>query len=154
MWDQRPIVEKHFQYAFYRPIAEAISSMICDIPNKILLTILFNVPFYFLANLRRTPEAFFTFCVFAFASLLTGSMIFRTIGAMSHTVEISLAPGATFVMLLTIYSGFVLPRSYMHPWLAWFSYISPTSYAFESLIANEVSQTVFDTLPTMLMFTP
>ena len=113
--------------------------MICDLPNKVLLTFFFNIPFYFLANLRRTTEAFFIFYLFAFASLLTGSMIFRAIGALSRTLSESLAPGAIFIMLLTIYSGFVIPARDMHPWLRWFAYVDPTAYAYESLMINEVS---------------
>ncbi|TGO64532.1 hypothetical protein BOTNAR_0087g00120 [Botryotinia narcissicola] len=139
LWDQRPIVEKHFQYALYHPATEAIASMIADLPNKILLTISFNVPFYFLANLRRTPAAFFTFFVFAFCSLLTGSMLFRTIGAMSKTLTGSIAPGACFILLLMTYTGFVLPISSMHPWFRWFNYIDPIYYTFESLMINEFS---------------
>lgn len=76
LWDQRPVVEKHFQYAFYRPSAEAITSMVYDLLNKLLLTVFFNIPFYFLTNMRRTPAAFLTFYLFAFASLLTGSMLY------------------------------------------------------------------------------
>jgi ABC-type multidrug transport system permease subunit len=119
-------------------MAEAVASMISDLPNKVVLTFTFNVPFYFLANLRRTPEAFFTFCVFAFAVLLTGSMIFRSLGAMSRTVSESVAPGAVQSVLSIIYTGFVVPIPYMRPWLRWFTYINPTAYAFESLMVNEV----------------
>lgn len=139
LWDQRPIVEKHFQYALYRPSAEAIASMVCDLPNKLLLTAFFNVPFYFLANMRRSPAAFFTFYLFAFASLLTGSMLYRTIGAMSRTLTGSIAPGADFILMLVIYTGFVLPIPNMHPWFRWFGYVNPVGYAFESLMINEFS---------------
>lgn len=139
LWDQRPIVEKHFHYAFYRPSAEAIASMLSDLPNKLLLTASFNIPFYFLANMRRTPAAFFTFYLFAFASLLTGSMLYRTIGAMSRTLTASIAPGANFILMLVIYTGFVLPIPSMHPWFQWFRYINPVGYAFESLMINEFS---------------
>ncbi|KAG4437711.1 hypothetical protein IFR05_006794 [Cadophora sp. M221] len=139
LWAQRPIVERHFQYALYHPAAEAISSMICDIPNKLVLTTAFNVPFYFMANMRRTPEAFATFYVFAFATLLVGSKLFRTIGAMSGTLTESIAPGAVFVLLLVIYTGFALPIPTMRPWLRWFAYINPIAYVFESLMINEFS---------------
>ena len=139
LWDQRPIVEKHFQYALYRPSAEAIASMLCDLPNKLVLTAFFNIPFYFLANMRRTPAAFFTFYLFAFASLLTGSVLYRTIGALSRTLTSSIAPGADFILMLVIYTGFVLPIPSMHPWFKWFRYVDPVGYAFESLMINEFS---------------
>lgn len=137
LWDHRPIVEKHYRFAFYHRSAEAIASMLCDLPNKILLTAGFNIPFYFLANMRRTPAAFLTFYLFAFTSLLTGSMLYRTIGAMSRTLTASIAPGSDFILLLVIYTGFVLPIPSMHPWLRWFGYLNPVGYAFESLMINE-----------------
>lgn len=139
LWDHRPIVEKQHRFAFYRRSAEAIASMLCDLPNKVLLTAGFNIPFYFLANMRRTPSAFLTFYLFAFISLLTGSMLYRTIGAMSRTLTASIAPGSVFILLLVIYTGFVLPIPSMHPWLRWFGYINPVGYAFESLMINEIS---------------
>lgn len=137
LWEHRPIVEKQHQFAFYHRSAEAVASMLCDLPNKILLTAGFNIPFYFLANMRRTPAAFLTFYLFAFVSLLTGSMLYRTIGAMSRTLTASIAPGSDFILLLVIYTGFVLPIPSMHPWLRWFGYINPVGYAFESLMINE-----------------
>lgn len=112
--------------------------MLCDLPNKILLTAAFNIPFYFLANLRRTPSAFFVFYLFAFASLIAGSMVFRTIGALSTTLTGSIAPGAVFIGALVIYTGFVVPIPDMHPWLGWIRFVDPIAYAFESLMINEV----------------
>lgn len=143
LWDQRPIVEKHFQYAFYHPISEAIASMIVGIPNKIILTVFFNVPFYFMANLRRTPVAFSKFYLFAFVSLLTGSMLFRATGALSRTLAQSIAPGAVFVTMNMIFTGFILPIPSMPPWFRWFAYIDPISYAFESLMINEFADRQF-----------
>ena len=139
LWEHRPIVEKHARYALYHPTAEAISSMLCDLPTKLLLTASFNIPFYFLANMRRTLGAFLIFYLFAFSSLLTGSILFRTIGALSRTLTASIAPGADFILLLIIYTGFVVPIPSMHPWLRWFNYIDPVGYAFESLMINEFS---------------
>jgi ABC-type multidrug transport system permease subunit len=43
LYAQRPIVEKHNEYAFYRPSAEAFASMVCDTPYKILNAIFFNL---------------------------------------------------------------------------------------------------------------
>ncbi|KAF1846524.1 AtrD, ABC-transporter [Cucurbitaria berberidis CBS 394.84] len=143
IWDTRPMIEKHLRYAFYRPLAEAVASVLVDFPNKLLLTLVFNVPLYFLANLRRTPGAFFTFYLFALVALLNGSMIYRAMGAMSRTLEGSQPPGAVFSLLLVLYSGFVVPFGEMRPWLKWFSYINPVYYGFESLVINEFSGRTF-----------
>jgi ABC-type multidrug transport system permease subunit len=113
--------------------------MLSDIPNKVILTVAVNTPYYFLANLRRTPDAFFTYLLFSFAMLLTGSMIWRADGAKSRTLSESMPIGAGFSTLLTLYTGFVIPIPYMRPWLRWFAYINPSAYAFESLLINEVT---------------
>ena len=143
LWEQRPITNKHADYAFYHPSTEALASIICEMPNKILLTCSLNVPVYLLAHLRRTSKAVFTFLLFAFSCLLTGSMLFRAIGTISKELTSSIAPGAAFILLLIIYLGFVLPIPDMPPWLGWFRYLNPIGYAFESLMVNEFADREF-----------
>jgi ABC-type multidrug transport system permease subunit len=138
MWAQRPIVEKHHRYAFYHPFTEAIASMICDLPNKILISILFHLPVYFLTNLRRSASAFFTYWILMFATILAMSSVFRTIGSLSRTIEQTSAPSAILIVLAIIYTGFVIPPRYMVPWLSWFRWVNPLAYAYESLMINEV----------------
>ncbi|KAI1390594.1 ABC transporter [Hypoxylon trugodes] len=144
LWDDRPIIEKHVQYGFYHAFTEAVASFVCDLPNKLILTFVFNFPLYFLSNLHRTPGAFFTYYLFGLMSLLNGSVIYRSMGAMSRTLAGSQPPGAVLVALLTIYSGFVVPFREMRPWLQWFSYINPVYYAFEAMVINEFSGRRFE----------
>ena len=45
---------------------------------------------------------------------------------------------ATLVMLgLIVFTGFVIPVSYMKPWYSWLRYINPIFYGFEALLVNE-----------------
>lgn len=87
LYAQRPIVEKHAKYAFYHPFAEAIASMLCDLPNKIVTAIVFDLALYFMTNLRREVSAFFVFLLFTFVCTLTISMYFRSIAALSRTLS-------------------------------------------------------------------
>lgn len=89
--------------------------MICDLPNKLLTSVFFNVTLYFMTNLRRTPSAFFTFYLFSFMCTLAMSMLFRTIGSLSRTLAQAMAPAAVFILALVIYTGFVVPIRDMHP---------------------------------------
>ncbi|KAF2121683.1 AtrD, ABC-transporter [Lophiotrema nucula] len=143
IWAQRPIVEKHDRYSFSLPVTEAIASMICDLPNKILTSLLFSVAVYFMSNLRRTPGAFFVFYVFSFAALLTMSMVFRMMGSLSKRIEQSMAPGAIMTINFLIYTGFVVPVPYMVPWFGWMRFINPIAYAYESLMINEFNKRSF-----------
>ncbi|KAL4806318.1 ABC-2 type transporter-domain-containing protein [Aspergillus unguis] len=144
LWQQRPIVEKHFKYALYHPSAEAISSIIVDMPAKLLVSVVFNLILYMMTNLRRTPGHFFIFYLFSFTTTLTMSNIFRWIGAISRSMAQAMVPASVFMMMLVIYTGFTIPVRNMHPWFRWLNYINPIGYAFESLMVNEFSDRHFD----------
>ncbi|KAI9732526.1 MAG: hypothetical protein M1834_003861 [Cirrosporium novae-zelandiae] len=137
LYEQRPIVEKHAKYALYHPSAEALSSMIVDMPAKIIVAIIFNVIIYFMPNLRRTAGHFFIFLLFSFATTLTMSNIFRTIGAASRSLSQAMVPSAIFILALVTYTGFSIPTRDMHPWFRWINYVDPIGYGFEALMINE-----------------
>lgn len=139
IWAQRPIVEKHNRYAFYHPSADAAASMICDIPNKLLTAIFFQVVIYFMTNLRRTVLAFLTWFIVNLVLVLTMSAWFRLLGSVARRREHTMAPSSIIIMLCVIYIGYVVPVPYMVGWLAWFRRVNPIAYAYESLMINEVS---------------
>jgi ABC-type multidrug transport system permease subunit len=146
LYAQRPIVEKHARYALYRPLAEAVSSTICDLPSKILSTLAFNLPLYFMAGLRHEVDAVFTFLLFGFTCTLSMSMLLRTIGQSSKTVHQALTPAAILILGLVIYTGFILPTRDMQGWLRWINYANPIAYAYESLVVNEFTHRQFSCL--------
>ncbi|KAF2756238.1 hypothetical protein EJ05DRAFT_518928 [Pseudovirgaria hyperparasitica] len=143
MWAQRPIVEKQSRYSLYHPSAEALASMLADLPSKIIASLAFNLSIYLLTNLRRAPAAFFTFYLFGFTCHLTMSMFFRMVGSLSRTFAQSMVPVSVWILNLIITSGFVLPSQDMPPWIRWISYLNPMAYAFESVMVNEFSGRYF-----------
>lgn len=122
--------------------------MLCGMPYKLINTVTFNVPLYFMTNLRRTPEAFFTFLLFSFVIILTMSMIFRTIAATSRTLSQALVPAAILILGLVIYTGFTIPPNDMRGWSRWMNYVNPIAYGFESLMVNEFHGRNFRCLPS------
>jgi ATP-binding cassette subfamily G (WHITE) protein 2 (PDR) len=56
---------QHNQYALYHPSAEALSSMIVDLPYKVTNSLVVNCTIYFMANLRREAGPFFFFLLIA-----------------------------------------------------------------------------------------
>lgn len=137
LYAQRPIVEKHDRYALYHPSAEAVASMLCDMPYKILNTITFNTTLYFMSNLRREAGAFFFFLLISFFIVMAMSMVFRTIASASRTLSQAMVPAAIIILALVIFTGFVIPIDYMLGWCRWMNYLDPLAYAFESLMVNE-----------------
>lgn len=121
----------------YHPYAEAVASMLCDMPYKVLNAIIFNLTLYFMTGLRRTPDAFFVFLLFSFVTTLTMSMLFRTIAASSRSLSQALVPAAILILGLVIYTGFTIPTRNMLGWSRWMNYVNPIAYGFESLMVNE-----------------
>jgi ATP-binding cassette, subfamily G (WHITE), member 2, PDR len=75
---KRPVVEKQRRYAFYHASAEALSSVLVDMPYKILNTILYDLVIYFMTNLNRQPGNFFFFLLTTFLMVLAMSGLFRS----------------------------------------------------------------------------
>ncbi|CAI7589433.1 hypothetical protein PCG10_001645 [Penicillium crustosum] len=137
LYEQRPIIEKHNRFALYHPSAEAVASMLTDIPYKVLNTFCFNLTLYLMANLRREAGPIFFFLFVAFLSTMVTSSLFRTIASVSRTMSQAMVPAALLVLGLIMYTGFTMPTMYMPGWSRWMAYINPLSYAFESLMINE-----------------
>ncbi|KAF2092595.1 hypothetical protein NA57DRAFT_82150 [Rhizodiscina lignyota] len=137
LYAQRPIVEKHASYAFYHPFTEAFAGIVSDIPVKFALSVVFNVIVYFMANLRREPSQFFIYFLTVFTAIFTMSAVFRTMAAITKTISQAMSLAGVLVLAIVVYTGFVVPSRYMHPWFEWIKWINPVFYAFEILVANE-----------------
>ena len=134
LYAQRPIVEKHARYAFYHPVSEAIASILCDVPYKLINSVTFNLPLYFISNLRREPGRYFFYWLFSIVTTFTMSNLFRTIASCSRTLSQALVPAAVLMLALIIFTGFALPINTMLGWSRWINYLDPVAYAFESMI--------------------
>ncbi|EKG12754.1 ABC transporter-like protein [Macrophomina phaseolina MS6] len=137
LYEQRPIVEKHKSYAFYRPFTEAVGGLVADIPVKFFVAVVFNVTIYFLANLRGEAAQFFVYFLVTYMLVMTMTTLFRFIAASTKTISQALAiAGVIFLVILT-YNGFVIPVSNMTDWFKWLRWLNPAYYSFEMVVANE-----------------
>ncbi|KGO66421.1 CDR ABC transporter [Penicillium italicum] len=137
LYSQRPIVEKHNSFAFYHPATEAIAGVLSDIPVKFALAVVFNIILYFLSGLKREASNFFLYFLITFIITFVMSAVFRTLAAITKTVSQAMGLAGVMILILVVYTGFVLPVPSMHPWFKWLHYLNPIYYAFEILIANE-----------------
>ncbi|KAJ5858866.1 hypothetical protein N7534_004143 [Penicillium rubens] len=137
LYEKRTIVEKHARYALYHPSAEAISSMIMDMPYKITNSLLTNLVLYFMPNLRREPGPFFFLLLVSFSMMMGMSMFFRFFASLTKSIDQALAPSSIILLVLVLYTGFAIPVSYMRGWASWLRWLNPVSYGFEAVMVNE-----------------
>ncbi|KAF6805269.1 ABC-2 type transporter [Colletotrichum sojae] len=141
---QRPVVEKHTRYAFYHASAESFSSVLVDMPYKIMNTICYDLIIYFMTNLNREPGNFFFFLITTFLMVLSMSGLFRSIASLSRTLSQAMVPASILILALVIFTGFVIPVDYMLGWCRWINYLDPVAYGFESLMINEFHNREFE----------
>ncbi|KAL6932879.1 hypothetical protein ACO0R3_001968 [Hanseniaspora guilliermondii] len=144
LYEARSIIEKQKNLAMYHPSAEAIASILSQLPSKLLTNICFNLLFYFLANLRREPGPFFFYLLLNFTCVLTMSHLFRFIGSATKSFPEAMVPGSVVLLALTMYAGFAIPKTKMLGWSKWIYWINPLQYGFESLMINEFHDRNFE----------
>lgn len=154
LYAQRPIVEKHKSYAFYHPATEAIAGIVLDLPMKFAQATAFNVVLYFMAGLRREPSQFFIFFLINYVATFVMSALFRTMASLTKTISQAMALSGVLILAIVVYTGFVVPVAYMHPWFSWIRYINPVFYAFEILVANEFHGREFTCSQFVPAYTP
>ncbi|KAI3404306.1 CDR1 [Candida oxycetoniae] len=144
LFEARPIVEKHKKYALYRPSADALAGIITELPVKFLMSMSFNLVFYFMVNFRRNPGRFFFYLLMCVWCTLVMSHLFRSIGAVSTSLAGAMTPAIVLLLAMVIYTGFVIPTPLMLGWSRWINYINPVGYVFESLMVNEFHNREFE----------
>ncbi|EPB81631.1 hypothetical protein HMPREF1544_11651 [Mucor circinelloides 1006PhL] len=134
----RPILEKHKQYALYRPSAFYIAQVVMDIPYAIVQVLLFEICAYFMMGLKLTAGAFFSFFVILFFMNLCMNGFFRFFGASTSSFFLATQVSGVILIAVTNYTGYTIPYNKMHPWLSWIYWINPMTYCYKALLINEL----------------
>ncbi|CAR28015.1 ZYRO0D11836p [Zygosaccharomyces rouxii] len=137
LYEARPITEKHRTYSLYRPSADAFASVLSEIPPKIVTAICFNVALYFLVHFRVDAGRFFFYFLINILAIFSMSHMFRCVGSLTKTLTEAMVPASILLLVLSMYTGFAIPKTKMLGWSKWIWYINPLSYLFEALMVNE-----------------
>ncbi|OTB05983.1 hypothetical protein M426DRAFT_55928 [Hypoxylon sp. CI-4A] len=154
LYAQRPIVEKHASYAFYHPATEAMATVVAEIPIKLLLAIAFNIVLYFLSGLRREHGPFFLYLLVSFVVTFVMSAIFKATAAITKTPSQAMSVAGILVLILAIYTGFVVAVPQMGAWFGWLRWLNPVYYSFEMMVANEFHNKEFTCASFIPPYTP
>lgn len=63
--------------------------------------------------------------------------LFRAIGAMFSTFDGASKVSGFLISAVIMYTGYMIQKPRMHPWLVWIYWIDPLAYGFEALLSNE-----------------
>lgn len=135
-FSNRPIFNKQRGYTMYHPSADILATRIVQIPIRFVTILLFSVIVYFLAGMKNQAGAFFIFLLFINLTAECINAIFMVECSLTSTVSaLNAIAGVTMVMMI-LYTSFMIQRPSMHWWFRWFSYINPLLYGFEASVTS------------------
>lgn len=134
---QRPIMLKHHNYSLYHPAACSVADAITAIPITLLISIVFTIILYFLANLKRDAGAYFTFLLISTLVSLCMNGLFKAVSAWNKTISSANSFAGVLILAALMYSSFMIQRQSMRVYFKWISYINPVLYGFEAMITTE-----------------
>ncbi|KFH43201.1 ABC transporter G family-like protein [Hapsidospora chrysogenum ATCC 11550] len=134
----RPVLAKHRGFALYHPAAFCFAQIAADIPLVLMQVTLFALPVYWMTGLKPTGEAFMTYWVTTITVTMCMTALFRAIGAAFSSFDAASKVSGFLMSALIMYTGFLIPKPSMHPWLAWIFWINPLAYGYEAVLSNEL----------------
>lgn len=150
----RVVIQRHKDYAFYRPSAVSIARVITDFPMILSQVIVFGIIMYFMTNLDRDVSKFFIYVLFVYTTTICMTALYRMFASLSPAIEDAVRFSGTALNLLIIFAGYVIPRPQLigqKIWFGWLYYITPVSYAFEAVLSNEFAGRVLSCSPDQLV---
>lgn len=137
----RPVVLKHKSFSYHHPAVTCVAQIIADLPIVFLQITVWSIVLYWMAGMKATAGAFFTFWIVLFFTTLGSIAMFRAIGACFTTFDGAAKVSGYALSVMAMYAGYQIMVTQMHPWFKWFYYINPIAYGFESLLSNELHDT-------------
>jgi len=143
---QRAVFYKHARALFYPAPAFILSQTIVMIPLQIFETLLYSVIVYWSVGLSKTDNGsrFFTFMFVIFSYNLCVSQFYRTLATTITTPSIAQTISGIFLILMVLFSSYIIPANSIPPWWIWYHYINPIAYMLKALMVNEFSSPDYD----------
>ncbi|KAK7683571.1 hypothetical protein QCA50_013409 [Cerrena zonata] len=137
LYSQRRIVLRQSRAAMYHPFVESLALTLIEVPKMFIIIVFFSVILYFLVGLQQSAKTFFIFLLLVFVTTLVMQAFFRMVAAAFKSAAPAQTIAGLSVLILTLYTGYLIPQPTMIGALRWITHISPLKYGFEALMVNE-----------------
>ncbi|PLB53830.1 pleiotropic drug resistance protein, ABC superfamily [Aspergillus steynii IBT 23096] len=147
----RPVLIKHKSFAFFHPAAFCIAQIAADIPVLLFQVSIFSLVVYFMVGLDMSAGSFFTYWILVFTTTMVMTALFRAVGALFSTFDGASKVSGFLISALIMYTGYMIQKPQMHPWLGWIYWINPLAYGFDALLSTEFHGKVIPCVGTNLI---
>jgi len=135
--DSRSIHYKHNDANFYQTYAFVFGRLISTFPQRTIEIVAFAIPLYWMVGLDPTPASFFTFLAMLICYTISIKMAFSVLAQTLPKKANVQGVGTFLVLLLTLFSGFMVFPSVIPRFYYWVYYINPMAWTLQGLVSNE-----------------
>nr|XP_023914219.1 pleiotropic drug resistance protein 3-like [Quercus suber] len=122
---------------FYPAWAYAIPASILKVPISFVESLVWTCLTYYVIGYSPEAERFFRQFILLFAVHLSSLSMFRFLASVFQTNNASMTAGTSAILIVLIFSGFIITQSSMPVWLKWGFWVSPITYGEMGLFLNE-----------------
>ncbi|ELU37955.1 ABC transporter [Rhizoctonia solani AG-1 IA] len=138
----RAIILRRLQIIRGDMAAPAITVASFVIQALIIGSVFYNLPqatvaYFSRGGLQRDASKFFIFLLITVIMTLTMKAFFRGLAALCGSEAQAQAFAGMGILMLSMYTGYTIPRPSMIGALKWLTYINPIRYGFEAIVVNE-----------------
>lgn len=152
-WEARAVFGKQSTGAgFYNVLPFILSAYLVDALTVLLKSVTYACAIFFLAGLNpgNFGERFAYFILVLFSLSLFVSTYARLLSTFSNK-DIANAIAGVGLIVMVIFSGFLVAKDSIPNFLIWLYWISPVQYAYSALLINEYSGLEFTCSPAGLL---
>lgn len=129
----------------YGPLPFMLANFLIGLPYLFLITVLFSVIAYWLANYRPTAGGFFLWVLYLYLDLLAAEGLVVLVTSLMPIFVVALAVTAFANGLWMCVGGFLVPPGTLNVfWKYVFHYIDYQAWVTQGLILNQFKSTVYD----------
>eukprot|EP01034_Spumella_vulgaris_P047481 gene47481-biopygen33234 len=148
IFEQRAVFYKHSKSLFYPTWVYVLSQTIVMYPLMILETLLSSTIVYWSVGLSADYHGsrYFTYMFVVWVFSLVVSQLFRMLAGILPSAVVTQPIGGVALILMVLFSGFIVPASNIPPGWEWFYYINPMAYVLKAVTINEFTAPDYDYL--------
>lgn len=150
----RDVINRHKEYAFYRPSAVGLGRVLADFPVLFVEVIIFGIITYFMTGLDLYADKFFIYLLLIYVMTICLTGMYRMFASVSSNMDDAIRFAGLAFNLLIMYTGYTLSKPTLintKIWFGWLYYVSPVGYAFEAVLSNEMYNRVMQCNPAQLV---
>ena len=139
IFEQRAVFYKHSRSLFFQTPAFVMAQTVVMYPIQIAETVSFTTIVYWSVGMSADDDGsrYFTFMLIVFVFSLCVSQLFRLLASTVASPAIASMLSSVMLILMILFSGFIIPKSNIPPGWIWFYWINPIAYVLRSVTVNE-----------------